>query len=417
MGASQHTLSATTRVKASPLRWLVVASVFVLAFITIVDRVCISAAKRDIAAELRINDVQFGWVFGAFTLGYAVLMIPGGWLADRFGPRRCLTCIVCLWSAFTMASGAMRALIPLIAVRFLFGLAEAGAYPTASRALYAWMPARERGLALGLLNAGSRVGAALGLPLASYLILGFGWRACFLTLGALGFIWASGWFFWFRDRPAHQSATYSEATPATASGISVIFSQPGALLLFQYFADNFTLFLVYSWMLPYLEQHFHLDPVRAGIYAGLPMYCGAVATWTGGLLVDALYRRGYGVVSRTLPAVLGFIIAGLSVAGAAFAGGAGWFVALFGCAVFGLDFTVSASWTVCADIGRENTGAVSAAMNMAGSVGSFACSIGFPYLFTLTHSAQPFFVIAALLNFLAAASWVLLRRSLARTLA
>ncbi len=56
-------------------------------------------------------------------------------------------------------------------------------------------------------------------------------------------------------------------------------------------------------------------------------------------------------------------------------------------------------------------------MNMAGSVGSFACSIGFPYLFTLTHSAQPFFVIAALLNFLAAASWVLLRRSLARTLA
>src|SRR6266404_1827021 len=277
MGASQHTLSATTRVKASPLRWLVVASVFVLAFITIVDRVCISAAKRDIAAELRINDLQFGWVFGAFTLGYAVLMIPGGWLADRFGPRRCLTCIVCLWSAFTMASGAMRALIPLIAVRFLFGLAEAGAYPTASRALYAWMPARERGLALGLLNGGSRVGGALGLPLASYLILGFGWRACFVTLGALGFIWASGWFFWFRDRPAHQSATYSEATPATASGISVIFSQPGALLLFQYFADNFTLFLVYSWMLPYLEQHFHLDPVRAGIYAGLPMYCGAVA--------------------------------------------------------------------------------------------------------------------------------------------
>src|SRR5258708_7642409 len=178
MGASQHTLSATTRVKAGPLRWVVVASVFVLAFITIVDRVCISAAKRDMAAELRISDVQFGWVFGAFTLGYAVLMIPAGWLADRCGPRRCLTWIVCLWSAFTMVTGAMRALIPLIAVRFLFGLAEAGAYPTASRALYAWMPASERGLALGLLNGGSRLRAAPGQPLPSYLVFAFGCPRC-----------------------------------------------------------------------------------------------------------------------------------------------------------------------------------------------------------------------------------------------
>src|SRR5260370_17162295 len=108
-------------------------------------------------------------------------------------------------------------------------------------------------------------------------------------------------------------------TPATASGLSVIFSQPGALLLFQYFADNFTLFLIYSWMLPYLEQHFHLDPVRAGIYAGLPMYCGAVATWTGGLLVDALYRPGYGGFSRPLPAGFGFTIPALSLPAPPFA--------------------------------------------------------------------------------------------------
>jgi len=410
MGAPQYTISGTNRVKPSPLRWAVVASVFVLAFITIVDRVCISAAKREMAAELRISDAQFGWVFGAFTLGYAVLMIPGGWMADRFGARKCLTGIVCLWSAFTIATGAMHALVPLIVVRFLFGLAEAGAYPTASRALYAWAPAGERGLALGLLNGGSRVGAALGLPLASYLVLGFGWRTCFLLLGTLGFIWASGWFLWFRDRSTLQQA--DRATAGAASWIAVVFSRTGALLLFQYFADNFTLFLIYSWMLPYLEQHFHLDPVRAGIYAGIPMYCGAAATWTGGLLVDALYRRGYRSLSRALPAVFGFIIAGFAVAGAAFAGRAEWFVALFGCAVFGLDCTVSASWTVCADIARENTGAVSAAMNMAGSMGSFACSIAFPYLFALTHSAQPFFLIAALLNLSAAASWMLLRRSL-----
>jgi len=65
--------------------WRIVASLFVLAFITIVDRVCISAAKNDIAAELAISELSFGVVFGAFAIGYAIFMLPSGWFGDLLG--------------------------------------------------------------------------------------------------------------------------------------------------------------------------------------------------------------------------------------------------------------------------------------------------------------------------------------------
>ena len=126
----------------SGVRWYVLGAVFFLAFITIVDRVCISAAKSAMSRELRISDLDFGAVFGAFALGYAVLMVPSGWLADKFGPRKFLTVTVALWSCFTLATGIVRTLAPLIAVRFAFGMAEAGAFPTATRALYNWFPIR-----------------------------------------------------------------------------------------------------------------------------------------------------------------------------------------------------------------------------------------------------------------------------------
>jgi len=404
----------------SRVRWCVVASVFLLAFITIVDRVCISAAKQSMARELGITDLQFGWVFGAFTIGYAIFMVPSGWLADRYGPRVFLAAIVCAWSAFTMLTGLMQALVPLFLVRLLFGLAEAGAYPTASRALYNWMPASERGMALGLLNTGSRVGAAVGLAIATFIILSLGWRAAFFLLGAAGVSWAAFWLWWYRDDPARKPGVSEEELRHIRTGRSeaqtsgapaerwtrIVFSRRGGLLLYQYFANNFTFFLVYSWFLPYLQQHFRLGAAQAGLFAGVPLYCGALGTWSGGVVVDRLYRRGLAARSRTLPGACGFTIAAASIVAAAHAPAVGLFVAAFGLAIFGVDFTVSPSWTVCSDLGQQNTGAVSGAMNMMGSVGSFAASITFPYLLQLTGRIQPYCYLAALFSVLAALSWM-----------
>src|ERR1019366_9223769 len=97
---------------------------FSLSFLTIVDRVCIAAAQGDMSRDLRLSGEMFGLVFGVFALGYAVFQIPGGLLADRFGPRVFLAGIVVCWSLLTGATGLVSGTAALIAVRFTFGLAE-----------------------------------------------------------------------------------------------------------------------------------------------------------------------------------------------------------------------------------------------------------------------------------------------------
>ena len=382
-------------------RWWVVAVLFLLSFITIVDRVAISAAKSDMARDLAIQDVTFGVVFGAFALGYGVFMFPSGWLADRLGPRRFLTLIVAFWSLFTLSTGLVSAIPVLIAVRFLFGAAEAGAYPTAARAIYNWLDKHERGLALGLLNTGSRLGAAFGLAAMSLSVAEFGWRLSFVALGIAGFLWAGLWHAWFRDLPEK-----AERPIVNQSGdCRALVSLNSALILAQYFASNFTFFLCFSWLLPYMKSHYGLSTAEAGVYASIPLYFGALATWTSGLAVDFIYKRGCLHLSRLLPAMFGFALACVTVIAAAYMPTPISFILCFALTTFGVDFTLSPSWTVCSDVAGRYTATLSGAMNTMGSFGSFVSSVTFPWLLGLTGNIKTYFLAAACLNALAVLWW------------
>ena len=393
-------------------RWYVLAGVFLLSFITIVDRVAISVSKSAMSRDLGISNMNFGAVFGAFALGYAVLMVPSGWFADRLGPRRFLALTVAMWSCFTLGTGLVRTLAPLMAVRFAFGMAEAGAYPTATRAIYNWFPMRERGRALGLLNTGSRLGAAFGLAIMSLSVVHLGWRVSYYLLAGVGLLWAGVWFIWFRDRPPTQSVPAAESDfqsrPPMAKGIfrDLLASRNFYLILGQYFASNFTFFICFSWLLPYIQDRYHLSTSDAGFYAGIPLYCGALATWLGGYLVDAIFKMGRWKMSRVLPAVLGF---GLSAGCLLIAGSlttVQGFIVCFALATLGVDLSLSSSWTTCADVGREFTGTLSGCMNMAGALGSFCSSLAFPFLLKITGQPQTYFLTAAALNVLAILCWI-----------
>lgn len=111
------------------------AFVFAAAFITYLDRVCISVAAPLMQADLKLSQMQFGWVFTVFYIAYTIFEIPSASLGDRWGQRRTIVRIVACWSVFTMLTGAVRQFGALLAARFIFGGAEAGAFPTLSRAL------------------------------------------------------------------------------------------------------------------------------------------------------------------------------------------------------------------------------------------------------------------------------------------
>ncbi len=202
-----------------PKRYWLILGTFSLSMLLYVDRACISAAKSAVCAPtadggLSLSETQMGWVMAAFTLGYALFQTPAGYLSDRLGPRRVLTAVVTFWSLLTAATGAAWNYGSMLVARFLFGAGEAGAFPGCARTFYSWLPVSERGLAQGINFSGSRLGAALALPLIGWLIDAVGWRASFVILGVIGLGWAVFWYAWFRDDPAdHPGISARRAGP------------------------------------------------------------------------------------------------------------------------------------------------------------------------------------------------------------
>ena len=409
-------------------RFILLGLVFLHTLHTYIDRVCISAAAVDIKRDLGIGDQMMGHIFGIFAIGYGLCQIPAGWLADRFGPRRVLAGVVGAWSVFTALTGLAFNATSLLAIRFLFGVGESGAFPGATRALYAWLPARERGVAQGIFHSGARVGAALSLLALPWLIALVGWRWMFALAGASGLLWVAAWYGWFRDDPAqHRGVNAAElalirddqpqAGPAALPSAplwSILTSANLLLAMFQYIASNVTFFISFTWLLPYLQTRW--GPAAATL-APIPLVCGALAQWFSGWLVTTLHRRGALVASRRVPAMCGFALSavGLMLSATASPDSALTFVLCFSVAVFGVEMTISPSWAFCMDIGGAYSGTVSGAMNMVGNLGSAASAMLFPWFIahvTLPHvaekpgTANAFFVFAAGLNLLGAIAWL-----------
>src|SRR6185436_7171652 len=208
-----------------------------MSLITYIDRAAISSAKQAIGATLFLDDQAMGAVFSAFALGYAIAQIPAGWFADRFGPRLMLSCVVTLWSVFTALTGAATGLWPLLAIRFAFGVAEAGAFPGAARALYSWLPSAERGRAHGILFSGARVGAAFAFPLMNRLLAAASWRMVFVLLAIPGLVWAILWAALFRNEPAMPLSPpphKDTVTEKPGETLGILRSRPMRLAMSQY---------------------------------------------------------------------------------------------------------------------------------------------------------------------------------------
>jgi ACS family glucarate transporter-like MFS transporter len=150
------------------------------------------------------------------------------------------------------------------------------------------------------------------------------------------------------------------------------------LILFQYFASQVTFFLCFTWLLPYMKSRYGLANADAGMYASIPLYVAAAANWMSGNVVDSIYGAGHRSLSRKLPAMCGFGLASVTLLAAASMASPNGFILFFSLATFGVDLTLSPSWTACADIGGPHTGTLSGAMNMMGSVGGLVSSVAFP---------------------------------------
>jgi len=379
--------------------------------ITYMDRVVIASAVPSISNEFGFSLATMGGILAAFRWGYALFQIPGGWLGDRFGPRRALTVIVIWWSAFTSLTAASWGEFSMRAFRFLFGVGEAGAFPIATRSLSRWILPTERGYAQGITHAGSRIGAALTPPIVVWLIVSYGWRMPFFVFGLLGVFWAALWYWYYRDTPEeHSSVNEAELQLIRGGGgpkpkrdtkdvpwRAILSSRNLWVLCLMYFCYGYCLSVYLDWFPTYLNKHRGFNLKEMGFYASLPLFAGTLGDLLGGWVSDRIgHRSGDLRFARKVVAMTGFLLAAAGIVPATLTGDAVMSVVFSCIAVFGLELTVGVSWAVPLDIGGDYAGSVSSVMNTFGNIGGAISPTALAYLVGAYGWNQPFLVAAGM---------------------
>ncbi len=405
-------------------RFGVVGFCVALAVVTYLDRACIGVLSGDIRRDLGLSMQQMGFVFSAFTLAYAIFEIPSAWWGEKIGARKVLARIVAWWSVFTLLTAAVTGFKSMLAVRFLFGAGEAGAWPNATRVFSRWIPASERGRVQGVFFAGAHLAAGLTPPLVLLLAPVVGWRGVFLIFGCLGFAWSWSWLRWFRDRPAdHPAVNAAELAHITGGTVAapsgqgppsklwgqLLRSPEVWLLSVVAFANGYGFYFVITWLPTFLAT-LGFSAATLAVYSGLPMIFAVPADLLGGVTTDCLARK------------LGLRLGRALVGGAAYAVAAtAMFVAtratdnphaaavLLAVAGGASMFALAASWATCIEISSEHSGLVSATMNTMGQVGGMLSPIVLALLVERSGAAGkwllPLQLIAGLYA-LAALSWL-----------
>lgn len=372
-----------------PYRFRVVAILFALVVVMYLDRLCIAVAGPRMQHDLGIKPSQWGWVIGAFTLSYALFELPSGILADRVGPRKVLTRIVLWWSGFTALTGAVTSVRTLLLVRFLFGAGEAGAFPNCASAIARWIPVTERARATSVFWTATAVGGGITPLIVVSIQKNYSWRAAFVLFGVFGLFWAALWHWWFRDSPREMAGISPEelaiiGTPPARRELGVdwkalLRNRNFQLILLMYHAYCWGAYFYLSWLSTYLQNGRGLTEDEMKIAASLPSWAALLGIVGGGYLSDWLARRYSLRIARCSIGAVSLVGAGGMMATAALTRDNWWAVAFLAIGAGVMGAMLPVAWSVCADVGREHTGAVAGAMNMAGQAGSFISSVAFGY--------------------------------------
>jgi ACS family glucarate transporter-like MFS transporter len=395
-------------------RYTVSLLLILLFAITYLDRVCISVAGPRMQEALHINPAGWGWVTGIFTLSYCLFEIPTGAMGDRLGPRRVLTRIVLWWSTFTTLTGAVNGYPTLLITRFLFGAGEAGAFPNAGIVVARWFPPSQRATRCGINLLASQIGAALSPLLVVPIQMRYGWRASFFVFGFLGVVWASVWYFWFRDSPAEKSNPTGARQTETAIPHTgrekfpwkvALQSQSVCALLVTAFC--------YVYVFNFFQTWFHTFLVKgrgfteAGlIFSFFPYVVAACANLFGGLASDALVQRIGAKNGRRALGVSALAAAGAFTTAAMMTRQQVLTLVLLALAYGAITLQQSVVFGVCLDIGHRHAGAVIGLMNTSAQVGGFVGAVAFGYIVERFHSYDAPFVPMAGLLFLGALFWL-----------
>ncbi|HKX28504.1 MAG TPA: MFS transporter [Blastocatellia bacterium] len=395
------------------LRWQIALLVCAAIAISYLDRQTLPVAIAAIQLDIPINNTQYSHLQVAFLLAYAAMYAGGGRLIDVLGTRRGFLWIMLFWSLACASHGLAAGFGMLAVSRFLLGVGEGGGFPAATKAVSEWFPARERSTAMGVINAGTAVGAVAAPPALAAVIQYLGWRWVFFLSGVTGLIWAVWWWRSYFAPAQHRqlSAEEHEEIKEVFAAPSPAAEQTPWLKLFSYpqvwglvggkFLSDAAWYFYLFWLPKYLYDARGFDTKQVGYFAWIPYAASGLGSLLGGWFSSRLLRNGHSL-NRSRKVALGASAAVMPLILFVTQVPVEWTIVLFSIAFFGQQSWSTLVMILPADIfPRRVVGSVAGLVGFGGAMGGVVLNLIVGRMLDGGSGYGPVFAIVSTLHVLA----------------
>jgi sugar phosphate permease len=368
--------------------------------ITYVDRVNIATAADAIRRELGLSNTALGVLQSAFGYPYLLCQIFGGWIGDRFGPRRTLFLCGLVWASATMLTGLASGFAVLFLCRVLVGVGEGATFPVATRAMQNWTALGRRGFAQGITHASARLGNALTPPIVAWLITLIAWRGSFVALGAASLVWVVIWFWYFRDQPAdHPAISRAELDALPGRGVPERKERPTvpwraltrrmAPVTIVYFCYGWTLWLYLTWLPSYFLHEYQYDLRKSAFFTSAVFFAGVVGDYLGGVVSDRILERtGDLQKARRNVVMAGFLASFVCLLPVFVTHDLVAIIVALGAAFFCAEIVIGPMWSIPMDIAGKFSGTAAGMMNTGSALAAILSPIAFGFIIDATGNWQ-----------------------------
>lgn len=383
------------------VRYWMLALVFINVVINYLDRSNLAVAAPELGKELELSNKQLGYIFSAFGWTYAALQIPGGLLADKYGPRFLYAACLITWSLSTIAQGFARGFASLFGFRFATGAFEAPSYPINNRIVTSWFPTNERASAIALYVSGQFIGLAFLTPVLVAIQVSAGWRGLFIVSGLIGLIWGALWYAFYRDPLQHSKVNQAELDHIEQGGgifrtdksavakpslwkwenFKQIFSSRTLWGVYiAQFCLNAMLWFFLTWFPTYLVKFRGIDFKKTGYLASIPFLAACAGLLLSGFVSDRLVQRGVSIgLARKTPIIIGLLVS-VSIVGANYANETSTVIFFMALAFFGAGMGLI-SWVFVSILSpKKLIGLTGGVFNFMGNLASIIVPIVIGYL-------------------------------------
>jgi sugar phosphate permease len=393
---------------------------FLAAIINFLDRSSLSVANSTIRQEMGLSGTEIGLLLSAFSLAYGIAQLPCGLLLDRKGPRIMLGIGMFVWSVFQTLSGMIHSFSQFIWVRIGLGIGEAPMNPCGVKVINDWFNIKDRGMPMGIFNAASTIGLAISPPILTAMMLAFGWRGMFITIGVLGIALSIGWYMLYRNRQdvslSAQEQAYLNAGSVSARPEPMNFREWRALfrnrtmwgMMIGFSGINYTAWLYLAWLPGYLQTTYHLDLKSTGLLSAIPFLFGAAGMLSNGFVTDFLVRRGMAPLkSRKICIVAGMLLSASFTAVVAQATTTYSAVLLIGMALFCIHFAGTSCWgLIHVAVNSRMTASVGSIQNFASFIFASFAPVVTGWILDTTHSFSLALTLCSCFTVIGALSYI-----------